>query len=135
RNQPRTSTEEKDLEDAARNHSLTARQKAVLKLLSRGDTNKVIARRLGMGEGTVKVHVRQIMRKFGVTNRTQGRCCLRERSAQPKGGRRWRFWRPPGREGGHARIWCVAVCQFFLRPRVVPASKLVVSSGGRFRHR
>jgi DNA-binding NarL/FixJ family response regulator len=61
----------KDLEDAARNHSLTARQKAVLELLRRGDTNKVIARRLGMREGTVKVHVRQIMRKFGVTNRTQ----------------------------------------------------------------
>ena len=60
-----------DLEDAARNRSLTARQKVVLKLLSRGDTNKVIARRLGMREGTVKVHVRQIMRKFGVTNRTQ----------------------------------------------------------------
>jgi DNA-binding NarL/FixJ family response regulator len=63
---------EKDLEDAApRNHSLTARQKAVLELLRRGDTNKVIARRLGMREGTVKVHVRQIMRKLGVTNRTQ----------------------------------------------------------------
>src|SRR5262249_45823676 len=61
----------KDLEDAARNHSLTARQKAVLELLRRGDTNKVIARRLGMREGTVKAHVRQIMRKFGVTNRTQ----------------------------------------------------------------
>jgi hypothetical protein len=30
-----------------------------------------LARRLGMREGTVKVHVRQIMRKFGVTNRTQ----------------------------------------------------------------
>jgi DNA-binding NarL/FixJ family response regulator len=54
-----------------RDHSLTARQKAVLELLRRGDTNKVIARRLGMREGTVKVHVRQIMRKFGVTNRTQ----------------------------------------------------------------
>jgi DNA-binding CsgD family transcriptional regulator len=26
---------------------------------------------VGMREGTVKVHVRQIMRKFGVTNRTQ----------------------------------------------------------------
>jgi DNA-binding NarL/FixJ family response regulator len=51
--------------------SLTARQKAVLELLSRGDSNKVIARRLKMREGTVKVHVRQIMRKFGVTNRTQ----------------------------------------------------------------
>jgi DNA-binding NarL/FixJ family response regulator len=62
----------KDLEDAGpRNRSLTARQKAVLELLSRGETNKVIARRLGMREGTVKVHVRQIMRKFGVTNRTR----------------------------------------------------------------
>jgi DNA-binding NarL/FixJ family response regulator len=61
----------KNLEDAARNRSLTARQMAVLELLSRGDTNKVIARRLGMREGTVKVHVRQIMRKFGVTNRTE----------------------------------------------------------------
>jgi DNA-binding NarL/FixJ family response regulator len=63
---------EKDSEDAGpRNRSLTARQEAVLELLRRGDTNKVIARRLGMREGTVKVHVRQIMRKFGVTNRTQ----------------------------------------------------------------
>jgi DNA-binding NarL/FixJ family response regulator len=61
----------KSLEDAARNRSLTARQKAVLELLSRGETNKVIARRLGMRESTVKVHVRQIMRKFGVTNRTE----------------------------------------------------------------
>jgi DNA-binding NarL/FixJ family response regulator len=62
----------KDLEDAGpRDLSLTARQRAVLELLRRGDTNKVIARRLGMRQGTVKVHVRQIMRKFGVTNRTQ----------------------------------------------------------------
>ena len=37
----------KDLEDAARNRSLTARQRAVLELLSRGDTNKAIAPRLG----------------------------------------------------------------------------------------
>jgi DNA-binding NarL/FixJ family response regulator len=51
--------------------NLTARQGAVLKLLSRGNSNKVIARRLAMSEGTVKFHVRQIMRKFGVTNRTQ----------------------------------------------------------------
>ena len=58
-------------EDAGRKRSLTARQRAVLELLTLGDTNKVIARRLGMTEGTVKIHVRQIMRKFGVTNRTQ----------------------------------------------------------------
>jgi DNA-binding NarL/FixJ family response regulator len=61
----------KNLGDAVRNRGLSARQKGVLELLSRGDTNKVIARQLGMREGTVKVHVRQIMRKFGVTNRTQ----------------------------------------------------------------
>ena len=61
-----------DLEDAGpRNHNLTARQNAVLGLLSRGDSNKAIARRLGIREGTVKVHVRQILRKFGVMNRTQ----------------------------------------------------------------
>jgi DNA-binding NarL/FixJ family response regulator len=61
----------KNLEDAARIRSPTARQRAVLELLSRGDTNKVIARRLAMSEGTVKFHIRQIMHKFGVTNRTQ----------------------------------------------------------------
>jgi DNA-binding NarL/FixJ family response regulator len=72
----------KNLEDAVRNSSLTARQKTVLELLSRGDTNKVIARRLGMSEGTVKVHVRQIMRKFGVTNRTQIALCFREQPAR-----------------------------------------------------
>jgi DNA-binding NarL/FixJ family response regulator len=61
-----------DLEDAGSgNRNITARQNAVLELLSRGDSNKAIARRLGIREGTVKVHVRQILRKFGVMNRTQ----------------------------------------------------------------
>ena len=63
---------EDDLEDAGPiNRDLTSRQKAVLELLSRGDSNKAIARRLGMREGTVKVHVRHILRKFGLVNRTQ----------------------------------------------------------------
>jgi DNA-binding NarL/FixJ family response regulator len=73
----------KDLEDAVRNRSLTARQSAVLELLSRGDTNKAIARRLGMRK---EVHVRQIMRKFGVTNGTQLAVVCANRPAQPKGG-------------------------------------------------
>jgi len=61
-----------DLKDAVLTHrNLTPRQGAVLELLSHGNSNKVIARRLAMSEGTVKFHVRQIMRKFGVTNRTQ----------------------------------------------------------------
>lgn len=50
---------------------LTERQRSVLERLGRGDSNKAIARRLGIREGTVKVHVRQIMRKLGVVNRTQ----------------------------------------------------------------
>jgi len=50
---------------------LTERQKAVLELLGRGESNKAIARRLNIREGTVKVHVRQIMRRMGAANRTQ----------------------------------------------------------------
>ena len=62
----------KGLEDVdPKEISLTARQKAVVELLIRGEANKVIARQLGVTEGTVKVHVRQIMRKLRVTNRTQ----------------------------------------------------------------
>ncbi|WP_028347485.1 response regulator transcription factor [Bradyrhizobium murdochi] len=49
----------------------TERQCAVLACLCQGDPNKVIGRKLGMTETTVKVHVREIMRKLGVSNRTQ----------------------------------------------------------------
>jgi DNA-binding NarL/FixJ family response regulator len=49
----------------------TERQYAVLVCLCQGNPNKVIGRKLGMTETTVKVHVREIMRKLGVSNRTQ----------------------------------------------------------------
>jgi DNA-binding NarL/FixJ family response regulator len=51
--------------------ALTNRQMEVLALLRRGASNKLIARELRMCESTVKVHVRQIMQKLGVANRTQ----------------------------------------------------------------
>ncbi len=51
--------------------TLTERQKAVRERLEQGESNKSIARQLGIREGTVKVHVRQIMRKLGAANRTQ----------------------------------------------------------------
>ena len=51
--------------------SLTPRQLDVLALLREGKSNKLIARDLSMCESTVKVHVRQIMRKLGAANRTQ----------------------------------------------------------------
>ncbi|AWK86822.1 DNA-binding response regulator [Azospirillum thermophilum] len=50
---------------------LTDRQRDVFQLLLSGYSNKEIARDLGVLEGTVKVHVRAIMQKLGVRNRTQ----------------------------------------------------------------
>lgn len=50
---------------------LTPRQVTVLSLLQQGKANKNIAYELGMSESTVKVHIRNIMRKMGATNRTQ----------------------------------------------------------------
>ncbi|MBW4024783.1 MAG: response regulator transcription factor [Proteobacteria bacterium] len=52
-------------------YRLTARQKAVLAQLQQGKANKIIAHELGMSESTAKVHIRNIMRKMGATNRTQ----------------------------------------------------------------
>lgn len=51
--------------------ALTHRQIEVLRLLQEGQSNKRIARCLGLRESTIKVHVRHIMRKLGVENRTQ----------------------------------------------------------------
>jgi DNA-binding NarL/FixJ family response regulator len=56
---------------SARQNRLTSRQVAVLGHLQQGKANKIIAYELGMSESTVKVHVRNIMRKMGATNRTQ----------------------------------------------------------------
>jgi DNA-binding NarL/FixJ family response regulator len=50
---------------------LTARQIAVVNALRQGKANKVIAYELNMRESTVKVHVRNIMKKFNAHNRTE----------------------------------------------------------------
>lgn len=49
----------------------TARQMAVLTVLQQGKANKHIAHELNMREGTVKVHIRNIMRKLKAKNRTE----------------------------------------------------------------
>ena len=66
-----TSLREITSNGAARVSDLTAKQEEVVGRLYKGLSNKAIARQLDMSEATVKVHVRQIMRKFGVANRTQ----------------------------------------------------------------
>lgn len=50
---------------------LTQRQSDVLESLCRGCSNKVIARELDISEATVKIHVRQLLRKFDASSRTQ----------------------------------------------------------------
>lgn len=48
---------------------LTPRQREVLELLVQSRSNKEIARHLGLGEGTVKIHVAALLRNLGAHNR------------------------------------------------------------------
>ena len=74
----------KDLEDAG--PKLTARQKAVLELLSRGDTKQGYCAPAGdegrYRQSSCAANHAQVRRD----EPHAGRCCLRERPAQPKGG-------------------------------------------------
>ena len=58
-------------EVAALLQQFTSRQVSVIRSLCRGRSNKVIAYDLNMCESTVKVHVRNIMRKIKARNRTE----------------------------------------------------------------
>jgi len=50
---------------------LSDRETHILRCIVDGDANKTIARKLGIAEATVKVHVKAILRKLNVLNRTQ----------------------------------------------------------------
>jgi DNA-binding NarL/FixJ family response regulator len=50
---------------------LSHRERFILRLLAEGHTNKVLAKKTGIAEATVKVHVKSILFKLGVINRTQ----------------------------------------------------------------
>ncbi len=48
---------------------LTPREYEILTLLAEGQSNKVIARNLGISDGTVKLHVKAILRKLNISSR------------------------------------------------------------------
>ena len=66
-----------DVHGSAR-HGLSPRERVVLDQITLGKSNKVIARDLECRESTVKVHVKAVLRKLGLANRTQAAVWARE---------------------------------------------------------
>jgi two-component system nitrate/nitrite response regulator NarL len=59
------------LPDQRRTTTLTPRECEILQCITDGRSNKEIARRLNLTEATVKAHVKALLRKTQMTNRTQ----------------------------------------------------------------
>ena len=62
---------EKDEPDDSPFSELTPRETEILGLLAEGQSNKAIARNLGISDGTVKLHVKAILRKLEVHSRVE----------------------------------------------------------------
>ena len=58
-------------DQAPEQHDFSPRQLSVARALRKGTPNKIIAYELNMCESTVKVHVRNIMKKLKAKNRTE----------------------------------------------------------------
>lgn len=60
---------------------LTLREQEIVALVTEGQSNKEIARKLNLSDGTVKIHLHNIYQKLGVSNRTAlAALALNERS-------------------------------------------------------
>ena len=57
---------------------LTDREREVLRLVTRGLSNKLIARELGISEKTVKAHLTAVFQRIGVTDRVQAAMWARD---------------------------------------------------------
>jgi two-component system nitrate/nitrite response regulator NarL len=55
----------------AQEFELTDRERQVLKSIAGGNSNKMIAQKLGITEGTVKVHVKNLLHKLGLRSRVE----------------------------------------------------------------
>lgn len=65
---------------------LTVREREVLDLVAVGLTNREIGRRLFLGVETVRTHVRSVLRKLGVANRTQAAVLSGRSAGADRGG-------------------------------------------------
>lgn len=63
--------EQEKIEPATPLSELTPREQEILEHIAEGESNKVIARNLGISDGTVKLHVKAILRKLGVHSRVE----------------------------------------------------------------
>ena len=57
------------MSESRRVEELTARQREIVLLIAQGLSNKEIARRLNITEGTVKTHLHNIYHHLGIRNR------------------------------------------------------------------
>jgi two-component system nitrate/nitrite response regulator NarL len=65
--------------------SLTERERQILDHLSRGESNKAIARSLDISHDTVKLHVRHILSKLNLSSRVEAAVFAVEYRATPAG--------------------------------------------------
>ena len=63
---------------------LTPRESEILKLIADGQGNKLIARNLGISDGTVKLHVKAVLRKLEVHSRVEAAVMYIEHYYQSK---------------------------------------------------
>src|SRR6516165_9441008 len=79
--QPELRKQSGDAEAAAT--ALTDRERQIMRLVSEGLSNKEIARRLNITDGTIKVHLHHIFQKLDVGNRTALAALAISRSDNP----------------------------------------------------
>ena len=76
--------EQDSLEPATPLSELTPREQEILSHIAEGESNKVIAKHLGISDGTVKLHVKAILRKLGVHSRVEAAVIAVEHGAMKR---------------------------------------------------
>lgn len=69
---------------AAELDNLTNREHEILSLIAKGMSNKVIARELDISDGTVKVHVKHLLKKLGLRSRVEAAIWMVNNNQQSK---------------------------------------------------